>query len=147
MTYKAEHITFMGSSVVRDSNDIYPETVEFFKPFQAGSMNEKIDRSPFTCRVTVDKGMAIFDLSMKGNIFCTTVCCFKKADKEPAMLYVKNLSSIYEKNIVVRQPSSDCFLYTVVINPFICSPDEAQIAGEIEFYVYDAIRRGIYGND
>ena len=146
MKYKAEHLTFMGSSVVRDSNDIYPETVEYFKPFQAGSVTGKIDRSPFTCKVTVDKGMAIFDLSVNGNIFCTTVCCFEKADKEPAMLYVKDLASIFGKHQILSQPKLDCFLYSIVVNPFACSPAYSQIAGEIEFYIYDAIRRGIYGD-
>ena len=140
---KAEHMTFMGSSVVRCSDDIYPETVEFFKPFQFGAVTEKIDHTPFACKVTVDKNMALFDLCIDGNIFSTTVCCFNKEDKEPAMLYVKDLTSIFGENHIIRQPEMDCFLYTVVLNPLICTPGDAQIAGEIEFYIYDAIRRGL----
>jgi len=141
---KAEHLTFMGSSVVRDTNDIYPETVEHFKKFQQGSVTAKIDRTPFTCKVTVDSNIAIFDLQIDENIFCTTVCCFEKADVEPAMLYVKDLTSLYGKTALARQPDLHCFLYTIVVNPFICSLADATLAGEIEFYIYDAIRRGLY---
>ena len=62
---KVEHITFKGSSVVRDTDDIYPATIEHFKKFQKGSVTAPIERTNFVCKVTVDSEIAIFDLTKK----------------------------------------------------------------------------------
>lgn len=139
---KVEHITFGGSTSVRDTKDIYPETREFFKPLQSGNVTHKIDNTPFTCKITVDKGIAIFDLLVKDSILCTNICCFAKEDKEAALLYAKDITSKIDKKLLLTNPKEDCFIVTVVINPLVALFDLAT-AGEIELYIYDAIYEGL----
>jgi hypothetical protein len=154
---KIEHITFGGSAFIRDTNDIYSETVEHFKTFQGGCIEEEIKDTPFTCKVTVQDNIAIFDLKIKDDILCTNFCCFAKGDKEPVMLYVNDLASKIAPLKVLTAPHEDMFLYTIIINPFAgiggdvmpihkklgTYASNATLAGEIELYIYDAIRRGI----
>lgn len=59
---KIEHITFGGNSVTRNTNVIEPVTRYFFKSLQVGNVTEKIDKTPFTCKITVENNIAIFDL-------------------------------------------------------------------------------------
>lgn len=139
---KIEHITFGSTSIIRNTDDIYPETREFFKPLQAGSLTYKIDKTPFTCKITVDKGIAIFDLSAKGSIVCTNVCCFSKEDKEAVLLYAKDLTTKIDEKRILTNPKEDHFIITILINPLAAGFD-LSIAGEIELYIYDAIYQGL----
>jgi len=132
--------------VIRDTKDILPETVEFFKMFQRGSITAPIIHTSFNCKITVDKGMAVFDILKGKDLFCTNFCCFSKNDKQPVMLYIKGLiKSIYKKPKIIREPQEDMFIYTFIVNPLCINPNEMMTAGEIELYVYDAIRRGLEG--
>jgi hypothetical protein len=45
------------------------------------------------------------------------------------------------QNTMPRIPKLDQFIYTIMIYP--APPSDAMIAGEIELYIYDAIRRGL----
>jgi hypothetical protein len=139
---KVDNITFGGLSVVRDTNDIFPETVKHFKAFQAGSIEKEIKDTPFTCKITVQDSIAVFDLKIKDNILCTNFCCFTKEDKEPVMLYIRDLTSKIMPMKIVTTPHEDMFLFSIIINPF-AGIQYASLAGEIELYIYDAIRRGI----
>lgn len=139
---KVEHITFGNTSTVRDTEDIAPETREFFKPLQEGSITRKIDHTPFTCKITVDKGIAMFDLNANGSIVCTNICCFAKEDKEAALLYAKDITSKIDKKRILTTPKENHFLITILINPIAAGLDLI-IAGEIELYIYDAIYQGL----
>lgn len=142
---KVEHLTFRGNSVIRDTNDILTETVRHFRTFQVGSVTAKIEKTNLSCKVTVENNIAFFDLLLNNQIICTNLCCFAKEDKEPVMLYLKDLVSKMNEvtglNTMPRIPKLDQFIYTVIIQP-ILTPD-TMIAGEIELYIYDAIRRGM----
>ena len=60
------------------------------------------------------------------------------------MLYVKDLvKGLYGEDVIIRQPKEDLFIYSIVVNPFVVNPDDSMTAGEIELYIYDAIRRGL----
>lgn len=142
---KVEHLTYRGSSITRDTDEILAETIEHFKAFQAGSVTAQIEKTNFVCKVTVSDNIAFFDLLLNNKIFCTNFCCFAKEDKEPVMLYLRDLVSGMNKidgvNIMPKTPSLDHFIYTIIISP--APPHDTMIAGEIELYIYDAIRRGL----
>lgn len=139
---KVEHITYKGNSVIRDTNDVLPSTVKHFKAFQEGSVTEKIERTNFTCKVTVADNIALFDLIQDGIPFCTSFCCFNSEDKEAVMLYLKDLlTGIEKKPVLPIHPKLDKFIYTVIIRPI--NSTDAMTAGEIELYIYDAIYRGM----
>ncbi len=142
---KVEHITFKGNSTIRNTDDVWPKTKEFFKPFQKGNITQKIDNTPFTCKVTVDRNIAIFDLYVDKDILCTNICCFSKEDTEPALLYAKEITSQIDRNHLLITPKEDCFIISIIINPLIALSDLA-LAGEIELYIYDAIYEGLKDN-
>lgn len=139
---KVEHITFGGGTSIRNTKDIYPKTREFFKELQSGNITSKIDNTPFTCKITVENGIAIFDLLAKDSIVCTNICCFSKEDKEAAILYAKDIASKIDNKRILTTPKEDCFIITIMINPTVALLDLAT-AGEIELYIYDAIYQGI----
>lgn len=139
---KVEHITFKGNSITRNTDDIWPETKAFFKSFQKGNATQKIDNTPFTCKVTVDKNIAIFDLYVNKDILCTNICCFSKEDTEPALLYAKKITSLIDKTYLLITPKESCFIISIIINPLI-APSSLALAGEIELYIYNAIYEGL----
>jgi hypothetical protein len=140
---KVEHLTFKGSTVVRDTDDILSVTVEHFRALQVDHSvrGVEIKEVPFACNVTIQQDIAVFDLTKKGKIISSTLCCFQTADKEPVMLYVKDLARQIDQKHIVVTPKEDLFLYSFVIQ--VIDPFSAMIAGEIELYIYDAIRRGL----
>lgn len=144
---KIEHITYGGNVAIRDTKDIYPETVEFFKEFQSGCITAPIPETPFTCKITVASNIAIFDMNIGRDILTTNFCCFTKEDSEPVQLYAKQLAMQlpFYKNKILIQPKLGNFFITIIVNPFagVQYIPELSLAGEIEFYVYDAIRIGL----
>ncbi len=144
---KVEHITYGGDVAVRKISDIYPETVEHFKAFQGGSITAPILKTPFTCKVTVASNIAIFDMRIGNDIFTSNFCCFAKEDSEAVQLYAKQLADQlpHYKNKLLIAPKLGMFFITIIINPVsgFLYAGEMALAGEIEFYIYDAIRRGL----
>ena len=145
---KVEHLSVLGNSVIRDTEDILPETVKHFKIFQQGSVTAGIRGTSFNCKITVEAEIGIFNIQKGEEIAIVNVCCFQKHDTEPAMLYVRSLLKglPFYATQIVREPSESSWLYSIVINPFITSPQESMIAGEIEIYIYDAIWKGLGKN-
>jgi len=152
----AEHITFLGSCENRSTTDIHQTTIEHFKQFQInnGRKISSIDRTPFDCELTVKEDVAVFTLSVDGSIVTKNVCCFGKnqiqANKildEVKNEYLSNpLLNYYYAQMSKNEirPSKEYWLYT-----FIMGFDHLYAlltCGEIEFYIYDAIRRGILKN-
>lgn len=144
---KVEHITYGGDVAVRKLSDIYPETVEHFKAFQGGSITGPIPKTPFTCKVTVASNIAIFDMRIGDDILTTNFCCFAKEDSEAVQLYAKQLTNRlpFYKNKLLISPKLEMFFITIMVNPLagLIYTGEMALAGEIEFYIYDAIRRGL----
>jgi hypothetical protein len=145
---KIEHITYGGNVIVRDTEDIYPQTVEFFKKFQGGSITAPIPETPFTCKVTVADNIAMFDMMIGSDILNTNICCFAKEDSEVVQLYARNLAAQlpFYKNKILTAPKLGNFFITIMINHLagMKHMQYLSLAGEIELYVYDAIRRGLW---
>ena len=142
---KVQHLTVLGSSSVRDTADILPETIRHFQRFETGkSITTKIPKTPFECKVTVQQGIAIFNLSVDNRLISVSVCCFDGKDTEAGMLYVKDLvrgNPMY-KTAVIRQPETPQWLFSIMID-FLGGIAYASLAGEIELYIYHAIGRGL----
>lgn len=64
---RVECITFGGSAITRDTQDISPLVKELFKPFQQGCVTRKIDKTPFTCKIIIENNIAVFDLLVDDN--------------------------------------------------------------------------------
>lgn len=137
---KAEHITVLGSSVVRDSLDINLKTLDVLKEFQFSSGVKELD-FPFTdfkVKITATDEGALFDIKKGTEIAYTNACCFNAENRETILDLVRTLTLQHPlmKQHIIREPKRDQFLYTVPVNPFCLSPDEAMTAGEVEFYIY-----------
>lgn len=143
---KVEHLTLLGNSSFRDTNDILPETVNHFKVLQIKDKvidNIEISGLPFSIKATARDGMALFDIMKKGQPAFLNVCCFEKQDIEPALLYLKSVcQKIPFLPDTYRIPTLSQFLYTVPIIPTILKPTELVMAGEVEFYIWNALYIG-----
>ena len=142
---KIEHLTALGSSMVRDTIGINAETIKHFAIFETGaSVTAKIPQTPFECKVTMQHGIALFNLSVENILVSVSVCCFEAADTEVAMLYVRSLLGGLPtyKNAIIRQPENEQWLFSIVVD-FVGGLPYAMLAGEIELYIYHAIGRGL----
>ena len=143
---KVEHLTLPGLSVIRDTDEILPKAVLLFEPFQAGSLIAPIENYNFICRISLENGVAVFNLENKEeSIFYQCVCCFGKEEQEPALKLLQNL---FKDNPAYagqpfRQPSEPAWMYTQIIDTSRLNLDDKVVAMELMFYLYDAIRRGI----
>ena len=142
---KVEHLTLIGSSAIRDTNDILPDTISHFSSLERHPKLSKIEQTPFHVKTTVENGIAIFNIQKGSEILFVNVCCFDSKDTVPAMLYVRDLvrGNAFLKNMVIREPTEPMWFFTIPINVLAMTPQEAQLAGEIEFYIYNAIYRGL----
>lgn len=150
---KVEHITFPGNSVVRDTDIIEPATVDHFRNLQVDRTTKgvPIDKTIFSCDVIIQEDVediAIFDLKSKDGkrLYYSNTCCFSKNSTDAAFLYANDLAKELNKargetRMLVR-PKIDMFIISFIVDPRMSFVDAA-IAGEIELYIYDAIRRGL----
>lgn len=145
---KVEHLTITGSSLIRDTVDILPRTMAHFAHLEKHPKLSKIGQTPFDVKMTVQDGIAIFDIMKNGQILFVNVCCFDAKDKEPAMLYLKDMvrGNPFFKTAIIREPKEHLWLFTIPINVLAMTQDDAALAGEIEFYIYNAIRLGLKNN-
>lgn len=137
---KVEHITLLGSSLVRDTQDIALYTVNFFKEFQIYGTVKTLDipKTSLRVKITSSKQGTIFDM-MKGNsLLFTNFCSFGEDQKSEMYNMVIQLSNMLPmfKNIIVREPDLPEFIYTVPVPTVLASADEIQLCGEIELYIY-----------
>jgi len=151
---KTEHITYLGNSEIRDTNDITNLTIQHFKKFQViDKAMHDIEYSNLKCLINKEDGVAFFAIFNKKNTPVTlTFCCFNTSNKEKVIQFAKNyifqlrseLSKNSKKAIIVdiEDPTEDMFFITLPYG-LNCSFDDIITAGEIELYIYDAIRRGL----
>lgn len=143
---KIEHLTLLGNSVIRDSNDILLSTLEILKDFQIDNTVKTLPfpRTNFTIKITTTPVGAMFDIMKFDQIAFLNVCCFEKKHKHELLNTLKSISKKHPfiKADKVQNPQLDQFLYTIIINPLICTIEEIKIAGEIEFYIYYALLLG-----
>ena len=114
---KVEHLTFKGSSLVRDTNIIEPRTVEFFKNIQAGAGEYKIDNTPYTCKVSSNDKIAVFDLWVYGKPCFVNYCCFSKDGRDEVMGYINDIAKEIDPHYAIAQPKEEYFIYSFVFLP------------------------------
>lgn len=146
-----QHITALSQdSQDRDTSTILPVTERHFRPFSRlglGQHSLVIEKTPFTCRVTLAPEGAIFDLFLQDtdSLLFMNVCCFSPENKAALMGMVTSfcaqLPTLSKSSLV--QPTHDAWLYTLPIAPFLASPAQLMTAGETEFYIWNALRKAM----
>lgn len=134
---QVEHITLGGNSAMRDTAGIYPETVEFFKAFQIkeGVKVLSVPKTNFIVKVTSAKEGAVFDINKGADMSVVNICCF---DSKYTGVLFSQVESLHG-NIGFgkpRPPVLNTWIYSIIINPLVLSPEEMSTAGEIELYIY-----------
>lgn len=138
-----EHISLLsGDSTPRNTNDILPETRTFFRALGTG---EKIPNTRFTLRVVDHPVIGVFDLLIEENLVTTNVGCYGASGREIALNHMRSLSRSHPvfANIFhsMKQPMTDQFLITMPIGVGVATPMDWRVAGEIEFYIYESLRK------
>jgi hypothetical protein len=132
-----EHITLGGNSTLRDSNGIFPETIELLRGFQIreGRKTLPFPRTGFSVRVTSAKEGALFDIVKGNDISITNVCCFDDDHTITMFDHVKQLHNTMKFGDP-RLPVMSQWIYSIMINPFALGLQDMSIAGEVELYIY-----------
>lgn len=148
---KVQHITLItNNSATRDTKDILPVTRNLLANLKIGfplksvviPFPETPDTKNWHVRVSVINGGAAFDI-MKGpdksNIAITNYACFHKSAKAEVLEGISHLAKMMPFPIEVPKPNRNQFLVSMPINPFILSPKEMSIAGEVELYIWNEL--------
>jgi hypothetical protein len=137
---KVEHLTVGGYSIIRDTNVIVNNTVNYFRNMQVynSSVIVNVPKTDLQVRITSTSVGTIFDIMKNTNVAFTNVCCFSFENKNLLIDQVKSLVNQlkYQGCDEIRQPKLDLFIYTIPVLPFSLSPTEIMICGEIELYIY-----------
>jgi len=138
---EVEHLTLGGNSVIRYTKDIYPETIEFFRPFQIkdGSKFIPLSRSNFQVKVTARTEGAMFDMNKGESLAFANICCFEHEYSVSMLAKVDEMQRILKPGIKVVKPKLDQWIYSVAVDMAELNQDDITLAGEVEFYIYHAI--------
>lgn len=141
-----EHITAGSTnhSAYRYSHDVLPETIAHFRPCIRYGAPVAVPETPFYLRTTaLEKGCA-FDLIWSGLPVFVNIGCWDESFKEEALKGVRDLQAKLPYTGTLKLPNATSFLYSVMLFP--CPPHIAMLAGEIEYYIYETIRRHGYAD-
>lgn len=141
---KVEHITLLGLSVDRDTQDIALTTLRALEAFRLDVPFSGIIPFPETdlipdhslqVMVTLTEEGAMFNIEKSGRTALANVCQFS-----PDYLVFDYVKQMARKTMLgpltARKPYLDLWLYTIPQNPFILTPEETTLAGEVEFYIW-----------
>lgn len=138
---KVQHLTAGGSAVIRDTADIELTTLRRLEAFRlpvpfAGTV-EVEEIKGLTFKVTLMEEGAMFDVQKAGQPAFMNACSFAEGQTEEILGLVRGLArQLPFGPDVIRKPDLPNFLYTVPVAFFLLTPQEMQLAGEIEFYIY-----------
>ena len=145
---RVEHLTsFSNDIALRDTSIIEPATYQLLRPCIVKGRNVAIPRTSFELKTTFvpEVQAAAFDMIHQGQIFVTNYCCFGPRGRAEALGQVAELLKVTQvlraANGEPVEPKTDQFLYSIVLPAAITAPMLLMTAGEIEFYIYDTIRR------
>lgn len=134
-----EHLTLGGASLVRDTKDIHLSTINLLKDFKIreGTVKLPFPNTDFTIKVSAAGEGAIFDIMLGHRLLCSNVCGFESEFKHIMCGLAAKLAkgTLFSADII-REPELDQFIYTVPVDIFAATPEQLQIAGEIELYIY-----------
>lgn len=139
---KVEHITLGGNSLIRDTADITPETVKYFRAaklsYNSGGLY--FPEVQTSVKITATDEGAAFDMLYKGAPIVTNFCCFSAGQKPGIIELVSGLADSYPlyRGMKPKPPAMDVFLYSIVLLPF-APPEWMSVAGEIELYIFDQL--------
>lgn len=139
---KVDHITLGGSNTVRDTEDILEVTITLLREagFEVADqvVTLPFPRSKLTVKITVDQGIAAFDIMKDGHILYTNIACMDKDYRKEAIrmiTYLRDHHPYLEESKVVI-PVSDYFIYSIPVESYQASAEENMLCGEIELYIF-----------
>lgn len=143
---KIDHLTFLGTSYLRDTLSINLHTITLLKDFQIRSFGEqtlRVPRTVFSVRVKTFEQGACFDLLKMGVTTFTNFCCFEPYHREEILERAQEAADrLPYTGTPVKIPKTGEFLYTIPVFPQILNPDEVHTAAEIQFYLYYSLYLG-----
>jgi hypothetical protein len=133
---QVEHITLSGNSTLRDTDAILKVTIDFLKDFQIreGEKTLPFPTASFSVKITAVEQGAIFNIEKAGIPAIVNVCNFKDQYSREMFEFVGKLDVMQKTK--PRLPVMEHWLYSILVNPFCLSAEEAMLAGEIELYIY-----------
>lgn len=139
---QVEHITFIGNSVVRDTDQLSIDIKKGLEAFRQGSATYEIE--DFICKTTVEDGMAVFDLLVEKEYISINYCCFSKESKERILYYAMDFVKKMNTNYQLVFPKSDYFIISILNQNLSAKKHHfLPIAGDMALYIYDAIYEGV----
>jgi len=143
---KVEHLTIGGNAIIRDTNDILPTTKAALDSISL-SYDSKfliLPSLPFKIKISAAENGAVFDLMKGDQIATTNLCCFGENDSDYILSLVSMIADEFNKaktgwKIIVKEPVTPQWLYTILINPFILSHTDIMLAGEVELYIFERL--------
>lgn len=143
---KVDHLTYLGTSYVRDSLIINLHTLNLLKDFQISDYGEKTLKFPgtvFEIKITTTQQGAVFNLLKAGMTVFTNICCFEPYHREEMLEIAQSFADkLPYRGTPVKTPKTREFLYTVPVFPQILTSEEVRTAAEIEFYIYYSLFLG-----
>lgn len=141
---KIEHLTIGGNSAIRDTADILPTTRRKLDSIRLSYESKfiTIPVLPFKIRITATEQGAAFDIMRGEDIAITNLCCFEQQYSEEVLAGIYQLSDMFNKkgwNVSVITPITPCWIYSTIVNPLILTPEEMQLAGEVELYIFEQL--------
>jgi hypothetical protein len=139
---EVDHYTHeSGNSIIRNTKDINYLIKDSFKSFHnlTNSKRIPIEFTKITAQVENHNDFVVFKLYDRNNKLMTiNVCCFGENIPE-FFEYIKNLAGAKNLRSIPRVFRSPFILYTFIelqISPVLA---DYLKAGEVEFYIYDAL--------
>lgn len=136
---KIPHLTANTGNVTRrNTRDVALYTLRFLEDFEIefGSYQIRIPNTMLMVNVTHQPEGTIFDISKNAQPAIMNICKFDRSQKQQFSLVTEFCRKIPFLPDLVREPSGNKWLASIIINPFILSQQEMQIAGEVEFYIW-----------
>lgn len=138
---KVEHITYKGSTLVRDTDDITEKTINLLKPFEDINKEKSKLKFPLTnleVVTTIASNVAIFNFEKNNIPLYMNFCCFEAKDASMVLELVDNFIEKRGFEKLTTTPKESSFIYTVPCYPSasLTSGEEEMIMGEVELYIY-----------
>src|SRR5688572_28606314 len=130
---QVEHLTLGGNSAIRDTKNILPGTIEFFRPFQIndGSKFIPLPKTNFHVKVTAGKEGAMFDMNKGESLAFTTVCSFEKKHSTSMLAKVEEMHQTMMPGTKLVKPKLDQWIYSVPIDLSELTSEDIMLAGEV----------------
>lgn len=133
---KVEHITLGGNAVIRDTDNISDAVIHRLGFISGQNQKIWIKDLPFGIKITVGEEGCLFNIEKNDQPAIMNICCFDSKYKGKMMSHLHQVNFF---DFTIIDPVTPNWLYSVMINPFLLTNEELELAGEVELYIYHQI--------